>query len=179
RVAPRMAGDGARGVRARHHHRAQRLARELDIDGVDGEQRRERDLVAARAQARGGTLAVILRPCHQQAHAVTQSPAIADSSLPGLTPQVGYTRLAAIKTAELGQARVPMQSIHFRKKFLAKKMDARVVSAFTRVFRRAMPAHDGVARFESEPIASHRREEVGAGALLEFAPGLGAETNRI
>src|SRR5262249_16408889 len=75
----------------------------------------------------------------------------ADSSLPGLTPQVGYTRLAAIKTTELGQARVPMQSSHLRKNFLAKKMDARVVSAFTRVFRRAMPAHDGVARFESEP----------------------------
>jgi hypothetical protein len=26
---------------------------------------------------------------------------------------------------------------------LRKKMDARVISAFTRVFRRAMPAHDG------------------------------------
>src|SRR5262245_6545801 len=72
RFAPRMAGDGARGVRARHHHRAQRLAREFDIDGVDGEQRRERDLVAARAQTGGGALAVMLRPCHQQTHAVTR-----------------------------------------------------------------------------------------------------------
>src|SRR6516164_2191703 len=35
RVAPGMAGDGARGVPARHHHRAQRLAREFDIDGID------------------------------------------------------------------------------------------------------------------------------------------------
>ena len=32
-------------------------------------------------------------------------------SWPGLTPQVGFTRLAALNTAELGQARVPMQSI--------------------------------------------------------------------
>src|SRR5262249_11260244 len=64
------------------------------------------------------------------------------SSLPGLTPQVGFTRLAAYNTAQLGQARVAVQSIHLRKAFLAKKMDARVISAFTRVFRRAMPAHD-------------------------------------
>jgi hypothetical protein len=49
-------------------------------------------------------------------------------SLPGLTPQVGFTRFAALETAELGQARVPMQSI-----LLRKKMDARV-----------KPAHDGV-----------------------------------
>src|SRR5262249_30849273 len=31
------------------------------------------------------------------------------SSLPGLTPQVGLARLAAPNTAELGQARVPVQ----------------------------------------------------------------------
>jgi putative ABC transport system substrate-binding protein len=49
-------------------------------------------------------------------------------SLPGLTPQVGFTRLAAPNNAELGQARVPVQSI-----LLRKKMDARV-----------KPAHDGV-----------------------------------
>jgi hypothetical protein len=54
-----------------------------------------------------------------------------------LTPQVGFTRLAALKDAQLGQARVAVQSI-----LLRKKMDARVISAFTRVFRRAMPAHD-------------------------------------
>ena len=36
-------------------------------------------------------------------------------------PQVGFTRLASLETAELGQARVPGQSIP-----LAKKMDARV-----------------------------------------------------
>jgi putative tryptophan/tyrosine transport system substrate-binding protein len=59
-------------------------------------------------------------------------------SLPGLTSQVGFTRLATLKIAQLGQARAAVQSI-----LLRKKMDARVISAFTRVFRRAMPAHDG------------------------------------
>jgi hypothetical protein len=54
---------------------------------------------------------------------MTRSPT---SSLPGLTPQVGSTRLAALKNAQLGQARVAMQSI-----LLRKKMDARV-----------KPAHD-------------------------------------
>src|SRR6516225_2264328 len=34
------------------------------------------------------------------------------------------------------------QSIHLRKDLLAKKMDARVVSAFTRVFDALLPAHD-------------------------------------
>src|SRR5262245_15420831 len=72
-VPPGMSGDGARGVGARHHHRAQRLAREFDLDGVDAQQRRERDLVAARAQASGGALPVMLRPGHQQTHAVTRS----------------------------------------------------------------------------------------------------------
>src|SRR6516225_11473300 len=32
-------------------------------------------------------------------------------SLPGLTPQVGFTRLAAHNAAQLGQARVAVQSI--------------------------------------------------------------------
>jgi hypothetical protein len=49
-------------------------------------------------------------------------------SLPGLTPQVGFTRLAALNAAEHGQARVLVQSIDLR-----KKMDARV-----------KPAHDDV-----------------------------------
>lgn len=48
------------------------------------------------------------------------------ASLPGLTPQVGFTRLAAHNTAQLGRARVAMQSILLRKKLLATKMDARV-----------------------------------------------------
>src|SRR6266567_1755714 len=58
---------------------------------------------------------------------------ILNTSLPGLTPQVGFTRLAAHNSAQLGQARVAMQSIHLRKDFLRRKMDARVISAFTRV----------------------------------------------
>jgi hypothetical protein len=35
------------------------------------------------------------------------------ASLPGLTPQVGFTRLAVFETAQLGQARVALQSIIF------------------------------------------------------------------
>src|SRR5712692_11926564 len=54
------------------------------------------------------------------------------SSLPGLTPQVGFTRLAAFNIAKLGQARVSVQSISLRKNFLAKKMDARVKPAHDR-----------------------------------------------
>src|SRR5690349_1781878 len=42
------------------------------------------------------------------------------SSLPGLTPQVGFTRLAAHYTAQLGQARVAVQSILFAKTFLRR-----------------------------------------------------------
>jgi hypothetical protein len=34
------------------------------------------------------------------------------------------------------------QSIHLRKDFLAEKMDARAISAFTRVFNALLPAHD-------------------------------------
>src|SRR6266446_7880009 len=73
------------------------------------------------------------------------------SSLPGLTPQVGFTRLAALNNAELGQARVLVQSMHLR-----KKIDARGSSAFTRVHSPSktgvnaltdalLPTHDGLA----------------------------------
>src|SRR5882757_4719649 len=55
------------------------------------------------------------------------------SSLPGLTPQVGFTRLAALHGADLGYSRGPMQSIHLRKDLLTKMMDWRV-----------RPAHDGL-----------------------------------
>jgi ABC-type uncharacterized transport system substrate-binding protein len=61
------------------------------------------------------------------------------SSLPGLTPQVGFTRLGALKNAKLGQARVSMQSI-----LLPKKMDARV-----------KPAHDELT---FQPTGMNRRE---------------------
>ena len=40
---------------------------------------------------------------------------ISPPSLPGLTSQVGFTRLATLNAAELGQARVPVQSIFFAK----------------------------------------------------------------
>jgi hypothetical protein len=43
----------------------------------------------------------------------------------GLEPQVGFTRLAARSNAELGQARVPVQSIILAKCRLAKGMDPR------------------------------------------------------
>src|SRR5215471_15521006 len=42
------------------------------------------------------------------------------SSLPGLTPQVGFTGLAAHNDAQLGQARVAVQSILFAKSFLRR-----------------------------------------------------------
>src|SRR5260370_6325674 len=72
-------------------------------------------------------------------------------SLAGLTPQVGFTRFAALNNAELGQARVLVQSIHLR-----KKIDARGSSAFTRVHSPSktgvnaltdalLPAHGGLA----------------------------------
>jgi hypothetical protein len=75
--------------------------------------------------------------------------------LPGLTPQFGFTRLGAHNTAQLGRARVAMQSIDFRKTVFAKRMDARVISAFTRVHSPSktgvnalkdalLPAHDGL-----------------------------------
>src|SRR5262249_12895102 len=54
---------------------------------------------------------------------------ISDPSLPGLTPQVGFTRLAAHNTAPLGQARVAVQSIFFANAFLRRKMDPRVKPA--------------------------------------------------
>src|SRR6266700_2041598 len=50
---------------------------------------------------------------------------ILNSSLPGLTPQVGFTRLAAHTTAQLGQARVAVQSILFAKKSCAERWTTR------------------------------------------------------
>src|SRR5262245_21950001 len=79
------------------------------------------------------------------------------SSLPGLTPQVGFTRLAAHKDTQLGQARVAVQSIQLCKNSLTKEMDARVISAFTRVFDALLPAHD--------PLKERRSRECHAGVL--------------
>jgi hypothetical protein len=58
------------------------------------------------------------------------------SSLPGIarrktrvnalmSPQVGFTRLAAHYTAQLGRARVAVQSILFAKKFLRRRWTTR------------------------------------------------------
>src|SRR5262245_62826118 len=57
-----------------------------------------------------------LLPCGRVVMQMRES----QSSLPGLTPQVGFTRLAAHYTAQLGQARVAVQSILFAKKFLRR-----------------------------------------------------------
>jgi hypothetical protein len=73
-------------------------------------------------------------------------------SLPGLTPQVGLARLAALQIAELGQARVPLQSILFNEVLFS--MDARVISAFTRVFRRAMPGMTDPNQFASDGLGA-------------------------
>ena len=65
--------------------------------------------------------------------------------MPGLTPQVGFTRLeASYNCADLGQARGPLQSIDLRKNFLAKKMDARL-----NLHTRQLKAHH-------QPLGRHR-----------------------
>src|SRR5262249_60873749 len=57
-----------------------------------------------------------LLPCGRVVMQMRES----QSSLPGLTPQVGFTRLAAHYTAQLGRARVAVQSILFANKFLRR-----------------------------------------------------------
>src|SRR5262245_13700291 len=96
----------------------------------------------ARARERGTEM-----PRQQRPNATNRASPLSNPpsrSLPGLIPQVGFTRLAAPSITELGQARVPMQSIVFQ------KMDARVISAFTRVFDALLPAHDTEAEAASE-----------------------------
>src|SRR5262249_40693306 len=64
------------------------------------------------------------------------------SVIAGLGTASRPVRLAArLIVTELGQARVPLQSILFEKSF-AKKMDPRVISASTRVFDALLPAGD-------------------------------------
>jgi hypothetical protein len=65
------------------------------------------------------------------------------SSLPGLTPQVGFTRLAALIGADLGQARGPMQSIVLMNEGLIS-MDTRVSQTSLRSLRKldCVPAYD-------------------------------------
>jgi hypothetical protein len=56
-----------------------------------------------------------------------------------LCPRQGSDIGAEFRSSLPGLTR---QSIHLRKKLLAKTMDARVISAFTRVFDALLPAHD-------------------------------------
>src|SRR6476620_8348022 len=57
-------------------------------------------------------------------------------------PLAGTTPLASLP----GLTR---QSIHLRKNLFAKKMDARVISEFTRVFDALLPAHDDLGKLPS------------------------------
>src|SRR5262249_41127264 len=69
--------------------------------------------VWARARERGTEM-----PRQQRPNATNRASPLSNPpsrSLPGLIPQVGFTRLAAPSITELGQARVPMQSIVFQK----------------------------------------------------------------
>ena len=75
RRAPWMLRHRAGGVRARHHHRAPRLGGQIEIEKLDAEERRNDDVVAARAQCRGGARGVGLGAGHQQPHEVTRWPA--------------------------------------------------------------------------------------------------------
>jgi hypothetical protein len=50
---------------------------------------------------------------------------------------MGYLRLLSLVMPGLDPG------IHHKERLRAKKMDCRVISAFTRVFRRAMPGNDG------------------------------------
>jgi hypothetical protein len=82
-----MLRDRARGIGARHHHRAPRLVGHLEVEELDAKERRKDDLVAARAQRCGGARGVGLGAGHQQPHGVTQWLVMLTSSLPGLTRQ--------------------------------------------------------------------------------------------
>src|SRR5258707_2464062 len=53
---------------------------------------------------------------------------------------------------------MPRQPIPLPKAFLAEKMDARVISGFTRVFNALLPAHDDARLQRNSPAAPlHRR----------------------
>ena len=90
RLALGMAGDRARRVGAGHYDRGEGRIREGEIDVLQQQQRRDRDLVPARAQAPCGALAVGIGPGHQQPHAYTgakkSAPARALSSRPASAP---------------------------------------------------------------------------------------------
>src|SRR5262245_46630848 len=64
-------------------------------------------------------------------------------SWPGLSPQVGFTRLAALKNAQLGRARVAVPSTSFSQT-IKKDVDARATQSSLRRLRKLVcaPAHD-------------------------------------
>ena len=72
-----------------------------------------------------------------------------------MTTQVGFIRLAHLKRPKSGKPDFGW-SIILRKNFFAKRMDCRGISAFTRVFRRAMPGNDGASGTASSPAGLTR-----------------------
>src|SRR5262249_25977308 len=78
--------------------------------------------------------------CILAAGTLSDSKLVHPLSLPGLTPQVGLARLAALQYCGTRASPSSVQSIGLNEALFS--MDARIKSAFTRVFRRAMPAHD-------------------------------------
>jgi len=66
-----------------------------------------------------------------------------------LTPQVGFTRLAARSNAELEQARVPVQSIFFAKRVLRSGWTTEL--GFTRVRISLMRKSDKIRLAGSSP----------------------------
>ena len=130
---------GARG-------RAPRFGAALAALGAKGERRRPSASRRPRPRSRrsaADTASVIAGLTADRSLAAL--PLIPHPSLPGLTPQVGFTRLAAIKTAELGQARVLMQSIVFVKLFLrrgwTRGSPARLRASSTRFCPRVTGGH--------------------------------------
>src|SRR5262249_48273918 len=102
-------------------------------------------------------------------------------SLPGLTPQVGFTRLAAPNNAQLVRARVAVQSMPSSKKLFAKKMDARASArsgaSSTRFCPRMTSSANSVHSREICPRESGEREsERLAPKLRPWVPAL-AGTN--
>src|SRR5262249_61384096 len=88
------------------------------------------------------------------------------SSLPGLTPQVGFIRLAAHYTAQLGRARVAMQSIFFARSLLRRGWTRGSSPRVTEGLRReTLPLTRTLASLAST-LSPLRGARVGPSALL-------------
>src|SRR5262249_6014853 len=61
----------------------------------------------------------------------------------GLTTQAGFIRVAQLKCPKSGKPDFGWSIFFANKARFSKAMDCRDISAFTRVFRRAMPGNDG------------------------------------